>query len=135
MFFLAGPAGLLVDRYEPRRVLFFAASAQAGLAAILAFTSGIGPILALTALLGAGAALAQPAEFALVPTVAGGDVRRANSFVETARALGFGLGPFAGGVLAATGGMKLGLLADAASFVVVVAVSIVLPRHARYATS
>jgi hypothetical protein len=35
-------------------------------------------------------------------------VRRANSFVETARALGFGLAPFAGGILAAAGGMKLG---------------------------
>jgi MFS family permease len=135
MFFLAGPAGLLVDRYEPRRVLFVAASVQAVLATVLAFTSSIGPILGLTALLGCGAAVAQPAEFALVPTVAGGDVRRANSFVETARALGFGLGPFAGGILAAAGGMKLGLLADAASFVLVVAVSLVLPRHARDAAS
>ena len=135
MFFLAGPAGLLVDRYEPRRVLFVAASVQAALATVLAFTSSIGPILGLTALLGCGAAVAQPAEFALVPTVAGGDVRRANSFVETARALGFGLGPFAGGILAAAGGMKLGLLADAASFVLVVAVSLVLPRHARDASS
>ena len=32
MFFLAGPAGLLVDRHEPRRVLLFAVLAQATVA-------------------------------------------------------------------------------------------------------
>jgi MFS family permease len=129
MFFLAGPAGLLVDRHEPRRVLLFAVLAQAAVACVLAFTSGTVAILALTALLGAGAAFAQPAEFALIPSVAGGDVRRANSYIETARGLGFGLGPFAGGLLAAAGGMKLGLLVDAASFLFVAAVSLVLPCY------
>lgn len=78
---------------------------------------------------------AQPAEFALLPSVAGGNVRRANSYVETSRALGFGLGPFAGGLLAAVGGMKLGLLADAASFLVVVRVAALLPRYSRGAGS
>jgi len=130
MFFLAAPAGLLVDRHEPRRVLLFAVLAQAVVASVLAFTSGTVAILALTALLGAGGAFAQPAEFALIPSVARGDVRRANSFVETARGLGFGLGPLAGGLLAAAGGMKLGLLVDAASFVFVGVVSLLLPCHA-----
>ena len=129
MFFLAGPAGLLVDRHEPRRILLFAVLAQAVVASVLAFTTGTVAILALTALLGAGGAFAQPAEFALIPSVAGGDVRRANSYVETARGLGFGLGPLAGGLLAAAGGMKLGLLVDAASFVFVAAVSLVLPCY------
>jgi MFS family permease len=129
MFFLAGPAGLVVDRYEPRRVLLVAVLAQAVVACVLAFTSGTAPILALTALLGAGAAFAQPAEFALIPSVAGADVRRANSYVETARGLGFGLGPLAGGVLAAAGGMKVGLLADAVTFLIVAAVSLVLPCY------
>src|SRR5262245_13860291 len=131
MFFLAGPAGLLVDRFEPRRVLFFAAVAQAVVAAALAFASGLAPILVLTALLGTGAALAQPAEFALIPSVARGDARRANAFMETSRALGFGLGPFAGGLLAAAGGMKLGLLVDAATFLVVAGVACLLPRYSR----
>src|SRR5215471_4832242 len=129
MFFLAAPAGLLVDRHEPRRVLLFAVLAQAVVASVLAFTSGTVAILALTALLGAGGAFAQPAEFALIPSVADGDVHRANSYVETARGLGFGLGPFAGGLLAAAGGMKLGLLVDAASFLFVAAVSLVLPCY------
>ena len=122
MFFLAGPAGLLVDRYEPRRVVMLASSAQAAVACVLAFTSGTAAILVLTALLGSGAAVAQPAEFALIPSVAGGNVRRANSYIETARGLGFGLGPLAGGLLAAAGGMKFGLLADAATFLVIAGV-------------
>jgi MFS family permease len=113
MFFFAAPAGLLVDRFEPRRILMLAVSAQAALAVALAFTPGTAAILALTALLGTGAAVAQPAEFALIPSVAAGNLGRANSAIETARALGFALGPFAGGALAAAGGMKLGLLADA----------------------
>lgn len=129
MFFFAGPAGFLVDRYEPRRVLLIATLAQAGFAAVLAFTSGIGPILGLTAVLGTGAAVALPAEFALIPSVAGDDIRGANSFIETSRALGFGLGPLAGGLLAAAGGMELGLLADAASFLLVAGVALVLPCY------
>src|SRR5215471_16295463 len=76
MFFLAAPAGLLVDRHEPRRILLFAVLAQAVVASVLAFTSGTVAILALTALLGAGGAFAQPAEFAPIPSVARGDVRR-----------------------------------------------------------
>src|SRR6266545_1686464 len=84
---LAGPAGLLVDRLEPRRVLIVAALAQAAVAGVLAFADRTGVVLALLALLGCGAAVAQPAEFALIPIVGGTDVRRANSYVETMRAL------------------------------------------------
>jgi len=57
-------------------------------------------------------------------------IRRANSFIETSRALGFGLGPFAGGLLAAAGGMKLGLLVDAATFLVIAGVSLLPPCYA-----
>src|SRR4029079_19362961 len=71
---LAAPAGLLVDRFDPRRTLVAVSLAQAVLAAGLAFaTDSTVAILALVALLGCGAALAGPAEFALVPAVAGAD--------------------------------------------------------------
>jgi Na+/melibiose symporter-like transporter len=131
IFLLAGPAGLLVDRLEPRRVLVVAAVAQAVFAGVLAFTSGTVAIMVLIALVGAGAAVAQPAEFALVPSVAGGNARRANSYVETLRAVGFALGPLAGGFLAAAGGMKLGLLVDAASFVLLAVIAAALPSAPR----
>ena len=69
---LGGPAGLLADRVESRRLLRDVSLAQAAIAAVLAFTfDGLAATLGLTALLGVGVALAQPAEFALAPAVAG----------------------------------------------------------------
>src|SRR5581483_10298037 len=133
LFVFAGPAGLLVDRYAPRVLVFAAASAQAVVAVALAFSSGIPAAIGLTALLGTGAALAQPAEFSLIPALGGDDVGRANSYVETARALGFAAGPFVGGALSAVGGMKLGLLVDAGTFAAVAAAAFVLPPRRREA--
>src|SRR2546423_7986650 len=90
VFLLAGPAGLVADRLESRRLLLVVSLAQAGVAGGLALVGGVGPILALAALLGSGFAFAQPAEFALVPAVAGeGRVAAANGPVETARYPGF----------------------------------------------
>ena len=43
--------------------------------------------------LGAANAVAQPAEFALVPPLAGNRIQEVNGHVETARYVGFGLGP------------------------------------------
>jgi MFS family permease len=116
----AGPAGLLVDRLEPRRVLIAASVAQAVLAAALGFTEALVPLLVLTALLGTANAISQPAEFALIPRVVDEDrIGVANAHVETARFLGFAAGPLLGGTLAAVGGMRLALLVDAASFLVI----------------
>ena len=79
--------------------------------------TGSAPILVLTALLGAGAAIAGPAEAALVPAaVAGGRLTQANGWVETARYAGFTAGPLLAGVLTAAGGTQLGLAANAVSF-------------------
>jgi MFS family permease len=127
---LAGPAGLLVDRGDPRRVVIVAAAAQAAVAIGLAFAESNAAILGLAALLGCGTAVAQPAEFALVPAVAGeGRLTKANGRVESARYLGYTLGPLLGGALAAGGGTRIALLVDAASFVVVALVAVVLrPR-------
>ena len=64
-------------------------------------------ILGLAALLGCGTAVAQPAEFALVPAVAGdGRLQHANGRVESARYLGYTLGPLLGAALAAGGGTR-----------------------------
>jgi hypothetical protein len=72
--------------------------------------------------LGVGVALAQPAEFALVPAAAGPDgVAAANGRIEAARYLGFTLGPVLGGLLAAAGGTRIALLVNAASFLAVAA--------------
>lgn len=124
---LAGPAGLLSDRYDPRRVLLFASVVQAAVAVSLAFAAGTALVLALAALLGIGFAIAQPAEFALVPRVAGeARIAVANGRVETARYAGFAAGPVLGGMLAAAGGLQVAMLVNAATFLVVGAVAIVV---------
>src|SRR5215218_552916 len=128
---LAAPAGLLVDRVDPRRALIAVSAAQALVAVGLAFADSTAAILALTALLGCGVAVANPAEFALVPGVAGDDdeLKAANGRIESARYLGYTLGPLLGGALAAGGGTRVALLIDAASFVFVAFIAAALrPR-------
>lgn len=117
---LAGPAGFIADRFDTRRVLLVVSLAQAVIAVGLAFVPGTAAILGLAALLGVGFAVAQPAEFALVPRVAGeARLAVANGRVETARYVGFTIGPLAGGLLAAAGGTSVAMLVNAATFVVV----------------
>jgi len=129
---LAGHAGLLVDRFDPRRLLVAFSLVQAAIAVALAFSGSLAAILPLTALLGTCFAVSQPAEFALIPAVAGKQrLVAANGYVETARYAGFAVGPIAGGALAATGGMRAGMLANAVSFLVLAAVGLVLRTHRR----
>ncbi len=117
---LAPLAGRLVDGIETRGLLLSVSLAQAAVAAGLVFAGGLAPILALAALLGAGAAVAGPAEAALVPAVARGDaLARANGWIETARYSGYTAGPLLAGALTAAGGTRLGLAANAASFLAV----------------
>lgn len=114
---LAPLAGLLADRVESVRLLVLASLAQGLVAAGLAFTDSLASILLLSALLGLGSAISQPAEFALVPAVAReGRLTQANGWVETARYAGFAIGPLAAAALTAGGGSRLALLVNAASF-------------------
>ena len=126
-----GIAGRLADRVENRRLLLLGSLAQAAVVAALAAGSGsLAVILVLTAALGIGAAITQPAEFALVPAAAGEErVREANGLVETARYVGMTGGPLLGGVLAAAGRVEIALLVDAATFVAVALAAWLL--HAR----
>ena len=117
---LSGHVGLLVDRVETRGLLVAVSGAQACVALALAFVGSLWALLALAALLGSGIAIAQAAEFALVPVVAGArSLQAANGMVETARALGFAAGPLCGSVLVATGGTPAAMIVDAVTFVVV----------------
>jgi MFS family permease len=121
---LAGPAGLLADRVSPQRLLTLSSLAAAALCAGLAFADGLALVLALVALMGCLNAVAMPAEFSLLPLVAGeGDLARANGQVEFARYGGFILGPAAGGVLAAAGGTTGALLANGVTFLALAGVS------------
>jgi hypothetical protein len=116
---VAGHAGLLVDRIEATRVLAAVSVLGAAVAAVLGFATATGLVLALTALLGLVFAISQPAEFALVPPLAGDRIQEANGHVETARYVGFGVGPVLGGLLFSLGGLELAMLLDAATFAAV----------------
>jgi MFS transporter len=65
-------------------------------------------------------AVSQPAEFALVPPLAGERrIQQANGYIETARYVGFGAGPLLGGLLFSAGGLELAMLVDASTFAAV----------------
>jgi Na+/melibiose symporter-like transporter len=125
---LGGAAGVAVDRFENRRLLIVVSLAQAAIAlGLLTAQDSLAWLLALTALLGSAAAIAQPAEFALLPEAAGPErIAEANGHVEASRYLGMTAGPLLGGLAAASGLVDLALVFDAASFLVVAGVAIAL---------
>jgi MFS family permease len=125
---LAPLAGLLVDRLEARRVLILASVAQAAVAGSLALAlDSVAAILVLAALLGVGFAIAQPAEFALVPVI-GGDERlnELNGYIESARYAGILGGPALGGLLAAAGGTEVAVIVNGLSFLGVALAAVAL---------
>jgi MFS family permease len=120
-------AGLLVDRVETVRVLAIAAVGQAVVAMGLAASDELVPTLVLSFLLGIGFAVTQPALFALVPKVAGGNqTTQANAYLEVARWGGATIGPLAGGTLTAAIGSSGALMIDAGTFLVVAAAALAL---------
>ena len=118
---LAPVAGLLVDRLEARGLLLVVSLLQAAVAGTMAFAlDSEAAILALAALLGTGFAVAQPAEFSLVPVIGGDEaLTEVNGLVETARYVGMTAGPALGGLIAALGGTELAMVVNAATFCVV----------------
>ena len=117
---LAPLAGAVADRVESVRVLVATSLLQCAAAVALAFTGDLALLLVLASLLAAGNAFSQPAEFALVPVIAGRDrLAQANGVMETARYVGFTAGPLLAAVLAANGGARLALLVNAASFLAI----------------
>jgi MFS family permease len=126
---LGGVAGRFADRFENSRLVLVVSAGQAVAVGAMALLTGSLPaILALTTLVGAGAALVQPAEFALVPVAAGQSrLSEVNGLVESVRYAGMTLGPLAGGALA--GHVELALALDAATFAAVALAAALL--HAR----
>jgi Na+/melibiose symporter-like transporter len=124
---VAGWAGLLVDRIEATRLLAAVSAAGAVAATAVAFSDALAPVLVLTALLGVVFAISSPAEFSLVPLLSSEDrIQEANGHIETARYIGFGVGPLLGGFLFAAGGLELAMLVDAATFAAVAIAALTL---------
>jgi MFS family permease len=129
----AGLAGAIVDRHENRALLAAVSFAQAAVVILLALSvDTLWAVLALLSVLGFGAAIGQPAEFALVPAAAAeGEVAEANGLMETARSLGFTAGPLLGGALGAAGLLELALAVDAVSFAAVGLAAVALRARRR----
>jgi Na+/melibiose symporter-like transporter len=124
---VAGHAGLLVDRIEATRLLALVSAVGAVAAVAVAFADAVAPVLLLTAALGVVFAISQPAEFSLVPPLAGeARIQEANGHIETARYVGFGIGPLLGGLLFSVGGLELAMLVDAATFAFVALAALAL---------
>jgi MFS family permease len=116
----------LVDRTESSRALRLASAAQAVVALALATVDGFGGTLALVFLLGAGATVAGPATFTLVPAIAHGDIAKANGALESSRYAGWVLGPIVAGTLSQVASTEIALLVDAASFLAIVLATLFL---------
>ena len=128
---VAGHAGLLVDRFETSRLLAAIACAGVAVSVALSVAGSVALILALTVLLGIVFAIAQPAEFALVPLLSSEDrVQEANGHVETFRYVGFALGPLLGGLIVSRWGPDVAMLVNAGTFagVAVAALSLRIRR-------
>ncbi len=119
---LGGWAGALADRVENTRLLVVGAAGQAGVVLAMVLLDSPAAAVLLAPLLGAGSAIVQPAEFALVPLAAGRvGAAAAGARVETARYVGMSAGPFVGGGLAAAGDVRAALVLDLLTFVAVAA--------------
>lgn len=113
-------AGRLADRFDSRWLLVLTGLAQAAVCVALAFASGLAEIIALVAVLSAGLALTQPCLSALVPEMVGpDDLPRATALSQTATAAGAMLAPALAGVLMGHFGLRVPLLADAATYLAI----------------
>ena len=122
-------AGTLADRLDRRLVLAGAELGQGVLLAVAAVWLPPLPLL-LVVLLAKGAltTVSEPAVVGAVPSlVAGGDLLAANALLGGLRQAGEVLGPVAGGVVVAVGGVRAGLAVDALTFLVSVPLLLRMP--------
>lgn len=133
---LAGmTGGVLADRVDRLRFLFFMQLVSAGLALglALAYLAELGDLaMLITArfLISASIAIVQPARMTLIPEFVGAsNVNAAISFGAVIFNLAKALGPALAGLLIAYGGFGVALLANSASYLVMAATVMVLKRR------
>ncbi|MFG1886804.1 MFS transporter [Micromonospora sp. NPDC049051] len=124
---LAPLTGRLADRADSRTLLVTAGLAQVAVCSLLAFVDHPALIIGLVALLACGLAVTQPCLAALLPTmVRAADLPRASAINQTASSLGALAGPVLAGLLVGQFGTRVPLLIDAASYLALVAVGLLL---------
>lgn len=121
------PAGLIVDRADPVRLLRGTLAGQAAIAVALAVVPGYWWMLALVFALGTGTAISQAALLAMLPSLlrrsghGRAALSRVNGGLEACRSAGVCLGPPAGGLITTYWNAGGALLVDAISFMVLCA--------------
>lgn len=116
-FLLAPWAGRLADRVDSRLLVVSSAAAQVLVCLALAFAGPLWLMYVLVVGLQAAQAVANPAWQALVPRIVGeAEVGRAIGATQALSTLAAVAGAPLGGLLSGLGGVRLPLLADAASF-------------------
>jgi MFS family permease len=124
---LARWTGRLADRVDSRLLLVVTGLAQAAVCLALAYVGGTAAIVALVAALGCGLAVTQPTLSALVPSmVRREDLGRASALVQTATSVGLLVAPALGGILVGHFGLRIPLLADAASYLAITAAALLI---------
>lgn len=124
---LSGVVGRLVDRYDNRRLLVASGLLQAGVCAAVASVSSVPAVLALVALLGAGQAVNGTCWRALLATVAdGAALPRAMGRSQAGRTVAGIAAPALSGLLVGRFGAGVPLLLDAAAYVGVSVVALLV---------
>lgn len=119
---LFGPfAGVMVDRYDSRRVMLAADIARAGLVALIPLLQGVQALelwhlFAISFVLSAVSLLFDLSAVAAIPPLSGGRLAQANAAYQFALQAAELAGPLAAGVVIASIGGYQALWADAASF-------------------
>jgi len=121
---IAGTAvsGVLIDRYDPRRVLAVAEAVFVPTAIALAFAGNMWQLTALAVLLGIVGAPVYTAAASFAPFIANekSDLRRINAWIEGAGSTAFIIGPGLGGLMARYVGLDWVFVFDALTSLVAV---------------
>ncbi|WIM96764.1 MFS transporter [Actinoplanes oblitus] len=129
---LAPLTGRLADRADSRTVIVLTGAGQALVCAALAVTSHPVAIIGLVALLAAGLAVTQPTIQALLPRmVHRDDLARASGITQTAGQVGMLAAPALAGFLVGQTGPRVPLLIDAASYLALVVVALLIRTRRR----
>ncbi|MEV8517784.1 MFS transporter [Dactylosporangium sp. NPDC051484] len=124
---LARPSGWVADRFDSRRIVSVVAPSQALCCLAMLTTSAPVALIALNALLACGVAVTQPVFAALAPAMVGVEnVPRASAISQTFTSAGMFAGPVLAGALVSVSGLWLPLLLDAASFLAIAVVGLVI---------
>ncbi|GII26531.1 MFS transporter [Planosporangium mesophilum] len=129
---LAPLSGRLVDRVDSRLLLTVVGLVQAACCVAMAMTGSVPVLVALVAVVAAGASVTQPTFAALLPDmVRVDDLPRATATMQTASSIGMLAGPPVAGLLLGAYGLGAPLLLDGATFLGIIVAGLFIATRRR----